>query len=114
MKPGRYNLNLTRGDTFALMLAYKAGGLPVDLTGATVRMRLVNPSDGAFVHEATTANEQIAITQAEGRIDIQIPSHVTALWPARQLSYDLEVTFPGGRVSTLMAGKLQVTQDVTR
>jgi hypothetical protein len=108
--PGKYDLNLYRGDTYSwrfVLWQDVEKTQPVDLTGALVEAEIRDKHNGAVVVnlECTPTLPNI--------IDVQLPIE---LWdepfPTKGV-WDLEVKFPDGEVRTQVAGNVTVTADVT-
>jgi len=115
--PGKLDLECYAGATFHYTLIYKAGGVPVDLSGVEARMmvRTGYPSpDPVF---SLTDGEGITITGPEGKIELFIsPEDSTAVGLTRRgdFVYDLELVEPDGRVIRLIEGAFTVFPEVTR
>lgn len=109
MTPGKYDLDLYRGDSYAWRFRFwtDAGQtIPVDLTGATVKAEYRDKPGGAVV-VAMTCTVTLPNT-----VDMKF---TTAMWadaPAAG-SWDLQATYSNGVVNTYVAGKVTVTADVT-
>ena len=111
MTPGKYDLDLYRGDSygwrFALYTKDDQGvKSPVDLTGAVAKAEFRAKSGGALVMEFDCT------IMLPNFVDMTISpdSWVDAL---KKGIWDLEVTLPGPAVHTPLAGKVTVTDDVT-
>ena len=106
--PGNYDLNVYRGDTgrWAFLLWQDAAKtVPVDLTGAVAAAQIRDRPAGT-----TLANTACTITG--NRIDVLLaPANSQAL-PSRAV-WDLQVTASGGDVTTILAGRVCCTVDVT-
>ena len=114
MLPGRYPLEIYRGDTKKLafkLWADAAKTIPTDLAGAVpaAHIRQANTSLKAPV-VATCAIELPNI------ITMTIASDTTVDTPARghQGQWDVQVTFPNGEILTVLAGVVTIYGDVTR
>jgi hypothetical protein len=105
--PNKANLAIYQGDDYAAVVT--VDGLP-DLTGFTAQAQIrLGPADNnpIVVVEIDTA---LALPN---QINLVIPESIT-----RQLSgiymWDLQITDPVGITSTLLAGNVIVTQEITR
>lgn len=108
MKPGVFNLDLYRGDSYAwrvLLWNNTASTVPTDLTGATA---------AAEIRDKTAGSRVVPLG-----CTITLPNiiDVTMLpddWPECPSSgiWDLQVTFTGGRIRTVLAGSVKTTGDV--
>jgi hypothetical protein len=103
--PNVVNLDAYRGDTWQQTLRFAQGGVPLDLTGATVACELRN---GASRSELV-----VTITDpASGAIMLTLPDPPPA---PGAYAYDVEVTMPGmpANITTWVRGRLTITRDVT-
>lgn len=108
--PGKANLVLYQGDDYAAVVTVSNGGGSLDLTGYTAQAQIrMGPAD---------SNPQVVVeidtsVDPPNQIGLTIPSDITG-----QLSgvyaWDLQVIDPNGVVSTLLAGNVTVTPEVTR
>jgi hypothetical protein len=108
-QPLNYPLSVYRGDTGGwrfILWSDTARTQPVDLTGATVAAQMRDKPDGLKV---------IALT-----CTVTLPNIIdVALDPASSAqavggAWDLQVTFPDGTVTTVAAGRVYVTADITQ
>lgn len=107
--PAPYPLELYRGDTarwqFKLWAdAYKTD--PVDLTGVTVKAEIREAPGGADITELSCS------VTTPNIIDMQLSAADAHDLPAAG-AWDLQLTWPGGDIQTVLAGKVTVTADVT-
>lgn len=100
-----------RGDTWTRAWRLTAGGVPLDLTGATARLHLRDEA-GALAVAASTANGWLTLTPLSGRIDLAVPDSAMAIDPGRY-KFDLEVTFNDGRRRTMEQATLLVREDMS-
>jgi hypothetical protein len=102
--PATIDLTVYRGDNWAQTFRLlEAPDMPVDLTGATVTAWAVNGRAPAHILQTTIdANPgEITITAPAGGLD------------AGHYTYDVEVADASSVVTTWIAGRLDVTQDIT-
>ncbi len=92
-------------ETFVL----KSNGAPVDLTGYTSTMIILD-KDGTVVHTASTENSQVIINGPAGSVRRKVSAEVTKTIPVTAVSYDWELTPPSGAADTwkLYRGKCHV------
>jgi hypothetical protein len=110
MKPGTFDLDLYRGDSYTwrfVLWADDAKTQPVDLAGATVAAEARDKPGGlnivAFDCVVTPPNI----------IDVDLTAAMWAGVTVGTKAWDLEVTMADGEVRTVVAGKVTVTGDVT-
>jgi hypothetical protein len=105
--PQAVNLILYRGDDFALVVEVTdAEGDPADLTGAVVRAQIrTAPDAGQVEGEFSPAVE-------DNLVVLHLLGSVSAGLPPSSV-YDAEVEIEGA-VTTLVAGTIALTPDVTR
>jgi hypothetical protein len=109
MMPGRFTLNLYRGDTYRYrfrLWSDTAQTVAVDLTGASARSEIRDRPGGTlialFVCNVVMPNIIDAVLDAA---DCQkLPTN--AVW-------DLQVTYGSGDIATVLRGPVNVTPDVT-
>ena len=110
MKPGVYNLDLYRGDsyTWRFMLWQDApGGTPVDLTDVMVAAEIRDKPAGNVV---MSMDCEITLPNI---IDVRLAAALWTSGPAKAGEWDLELTYPSTEVQTVIAGKVKITGDVT-
>lgn len=116
MAAASYDLLIEQGATFIKDLVWKdSTGTAIDVTGYTARMQIRrNKSAVDVLLTATTENGYITMGTTDGAIDIEIPDTVTAALTATRGMYDLEVISPGGVVTRLIEGTVEISREVTR
>lgn len=113
-----FDLCIKRGDTYKATFTYVASdGIPVDLTGYTAKMQIrqkANSPDPAPVE--ITDQDGIVLGDAEGTVEITLSSENTGtnLESLKSGVYDLELTSPAGVVTTIVGGKVEFVDQVTR
>lgn len=114
MKPGRFNFELIQGDTFHYEPAWKVNNAYVNVTGYTAKMDVkIAPTSTSTITELSTENGRIAVGGADGTFTLDLTSAETAVLPAGNFIYDLNVISPGGVVTTLLTGGFTVITQVT-
>lgn len=105
--PTGVDMILYQGDDFALTITVRnPDGTDADLTGAIVRSQIrVNPGD------ATVAG-QFTVGVTGNMITLTLPGPTSATLP-NQCVWDCEMTV-SGRTTTLVAGRITLTPEVTR
>ena len=108
--PGNYALRVYRGDTARwtfVLWADTHKTVPADLTGVSVASQIRTRPGGDVL--ATLA----CTTTLPNTIDAELPATVTAkLLPLAV--WDLQLTYPSGDVTTVLAGAVNAMADVTR
>ena len=109
MTPGKYDLQLYRGDShnFRVILWADSGQtVAYDLTGATVEAEIREKSAGTHVVILDT------VVSLPNIVDVAMLPELYATCPAKGV-WDLQVTTADGEVLTPLAGTVTVTPDVT-
>lgn len=108
------NLLIAQGADNAYSFRYSNDGVPVDLTGWSARAQ-IRSDYGGDIYLTLTAQD-IPLT-SDGVIQITIPHTVTEAteWNAWTSGvWDLELVDPNGGVTRFAAGRVTISQDVTR
>lgn len=109
MTPGNFNLTIYRGDTYRWQFklwADEAKSHPVDLTGVTAKSEIRATQAGKLI--ATF----ICTITLPNIIDVVLDA-ATSRTLAPKGVWDLQLTYPGGDVTTVLVGSVAVTTDVT-
>lgn len=118
MTPAELDLVIYQGATFRRTFTWKTGSslTPVNLTGFTARMQVRKKiTDPDPVISLTTSNGGIVLTNpTAGEFEIVITDTLTSALTIKTGVYDLEFVAPGGDVSRLMQGAVEVSPEVTR
>lgn len=106
--PAQVDLLVYQGDDLLLSVTVdNPGEIPADLTGYTARAQIRPSAPSAVVlAEFTTA---IAANVISLTLTAEVTSTLT-----RNAAWDLQITSPGGVVTTLAYGVVKVTKEVTR
>ena len=104
----KYDLKLYRGDTVEWgVRVFAADGItPIDLTGSTVAAQFRDKFDGTQVVDFDTTIELPNIIHVEVTPAMWTDASTGGVW-------DLQVTDDVGAITTVAAGKVTVTLDVT-
>lgn len=98
---------------------YTSGGVveynqPVPLAGYQARMQIRETVDSTTIlHEATTANGQLAIDNTNKTISITLLGNITQAFDFTTAVYSLEL-YTGNNVVTFAAGNITLIKEVTR
>ena len=108
------NLSAKRGDTFAeVPFQINVNTVPLDLTGAVIRMQLRTDYGGDVYLELTSVGSNgITITNASNG-EFKINETIIEL-EAFSYKYDIQITLSNGEVKTWIEGIFNVSNDVTR
>jgi hypothetical protein len=106
--PGTYPLTIYRGDSYAWQFHLwddDAKTAPTDLADAVAaaEIRTTNPDNVALECSITAPNI----------IDVVLPADDSSNLAPGNGSWDLQVTYASGGVTTVLAGMVMVTPDVT-
>jgi hypothetical protein len=110
MMPGSYSLAIYRGDTYAWRFTLWQDTdrtLAVDLTGIAVKAEIRDRPAGTLIQALT-----LAVT-LPNIIDASLTGAQTRQLPSTGGRWDLQLTDPTGWVSTILAGSVVVTGDIT-
>ena len=113
-------LQITRGDTSALnVTCYQSDGVTaLNITGYTLWWTAKNSASDADpgVIQKTTTGGGITITNAAGGIATVnlVPADTSGLSTGVALLWDLQAKDGSGNITTLAAGMVAVTADITR
>lgn len=123
----KYNITIWQGATFGLnIIANDSNGNPMNLTNYSARMQIRSSYDSTTVVESlTTANSEITITPAEGKLELELSAVRTANIavdlcnsdskpPKTTYVYDLELVDNANTVTKLIYGDVVVYGEVTR
>jgi hypothetical protein len=109
MLPGKYPLTIYRGDSFLwqfVLWTDDTRTTPLDLTGASILSQIRNRPGGTLI---VTLNCSVLLPN---NIFMAIAAPQCATLPGTGV-WDLQVTFPSGDVSTVLAGTVTSTPDVS-
>jgi hypothetical protein len=108
MTPGKYALLIYRGDSYKWQFKLwsdAAKTIPLDLTGVTVKAEIRDKPGGNVLGHLT------CVTTMPNIIDASLTAANTATLTSGV--WDMQLTYAGGDVSTVLTGLVTVTMDVT-
>lgn len=116
MPAAKIDLTIEQGATFRKTFRWRdSTNTPIDLTGYTARMQIREEYDSSnYIIELTTANGGIAITEAEGVVDLFISDSNTAAITNKRGVYDLELITPSAEVIKFIKGAVIIIEEVTK
>lgn len=109
MQPGTFNFNLYRGDSYAwrfLLWEDDEKTLPVNLTGATLKLEVRTGPGGAILLTmpcVVTLPNIVDLAMTPAMYDGLLAKGV----------WDMEITFADGQVKTPIAGSMSINPDIT-
>lgn len=108
--PARQDIDIYQGDTFAATVTVRnADGTDADITGYTAKAqirRAVADADPVVVAEMS------AVVQSP-EIQLALSHDITETLAGRYV-WDLQIVSAAGAVTTILAGKVNTTAEVTR
>jgi hypothetical protein len=106
--PAAVNLLVYQGDDLYLDLAVTSKGAPADLTGFTAKsqIRSTPPS--------TTVLAELLTTISASTIHLHLVHTDAATLPVQPAVWDCQLTDASGNISTIAAGTVTVTAEITR
>jgi hypothetical protein len=111
MAPANLPLNIRIGDTETISVAIKdSTGAPVNITGRTYAAQIRTTTDAATALATFTC---AIVSGAAGTLTATLSATTTAALTAGLGVWDLQET-NGTTVTTLLAGSVTISQDVTR
>ena len=105
------NLAIYQGDDYAAVVAISNGGGTLDLTGYAAQAQI--RTDYADQGGTVAAEIQITPDWPALTLALDIPHDVTATLAGNYV-WDLQIVAPDGAITTILAGEVSVTQEVTR
>ena len=111
VRPINLPLDLYAGDTFAHQITFETDeGVAIDKSTSTFAAQIRSPAGAASILETITV---VTTGAANGEIILYLaPADVTMALDGAQ--WDLQETAANDVVTTILAGPVTVTQDVTR
>lgn len=110
----KLNITAKRGDTFMeVPFQINVNAVPLDLTGAILRMQLRTDYGGDVYLDLTSVNDNgLTITNPTNG-EFKINQRIIEL-EAFSYKYDIQITLANGEVKTWIEGIFNVSNDVTR
>ena len=115
LRPGKYDLFIAKGATFAIVFTWNIDGDPVDLTNYTARMQIRSTKESSAVMSSlTTENGGISLGGSAGTISLSLTASATSLLIGQSGVYDIELVSGEGVVYRLLEGVVTLSNEVTR
>ena len=108
MNPGRYNISVVSGTTFALSPQWLISNSPVDLTGYSADMQVRDVSNN-LITELSTGNGKITLTPTQGIVNLALTATQTKALSVGNYSYGLNLTDSAGNVYQILQGAFIIT-----
>lgn len=108
--PGTYSLSLYRGDSYAWQFVLWTDAektQPADLTGVTAKAEIRDRSGGSSIMEL------LCTVELPNTVRVELTADTWLGWLLAKAVWDLQLTYPGGEVITVVSGSVTVTADVT-
>jgi len=108
--PGNYSLTLYRGDSYSwrfVVWTDEAKTEEADLTGVTAKAEIRDKSGGLSIMTLECSIELPNV------VNVALTADLWVDWLLSKGVWDLQLTYPGGEVVTVVAGSVSVTADVT-
>jgi hypothetical protein len=116
--PATHNITVYRGDTYTETITYKEGAEGVEvgrtLAGATILAQIRTETGAASATASFTCTPDADQVTNPGKFVMTLPPAQSTLLTGTSYVYDVQVTWSDGKVQTLKAGTITVTQDVSR
>lgn len=109
-RPASYPLALYRGDSYSwrfVLWQDEERTIPVDLTGAVAAAQIRDTPGG------TQLITMVCAIVAPNNVDVSLPAAAWASAAIQLGAWDLQLTYSGGSVFTVVSGKVTVTPDIT-
>jgi hypothetical protein len=107
--------SIVRGDTFSLALNFTSGSIAQNISGSTFYLTVKDDiSDNATDDSDAIIQETLSVASSGSSAIITIPAATTKNLSYNKYYYDLVWKDSSGNVTTLLLGKWNVVQDVTR
>jgi hypothetical protein len=105
------NLAIYQGDDYAAVVTvYDANGNPLDLTGYTANAQIRRgPAD----QNPAVAAEMAVLIVLPNQINLSV-SHTVTVKLSGRYQWDLQLVTAAGAVTTMLAGTVEVTPEITR
>jgi len=107
------DLEIEKGATFDPVITFKdANGQPIDNTGWTAKMDIVDPDDPATVHVSLTENSGLVLGGADGTITFNITKTDNLAYTWETGVFDLFLD-SGVKTYKIIYGKAKVIPNIT-
>ncbi|NYT76568.1 hypothetical protein H0A71_06155 [Alcaligenaceae bacterium] len=105
-------IQIKQGDDFHLEMTWEDdSATPIDTSGLVADMHLKSRPGAAILLDFSTTNDRI--TLGTGTITLDADAETTAALRVTSGVFDLQITYPDGRIATLFSGTFKLILDVT-
>lgn len=109
--PSNFDIEIYKGDYLPLSVTLvQPNGTPLNLTGYTAQAHIRSNYGDEFVYAFTVTIP----APSTGKIDIVLPSNVSAGIAPGTYIWDFQVKEPSGNIRTYLAGDVAVYDEVTK
>jgi hypothetical protein len=111
MNPGKFDLNMYRGDTYSwrfILWKNAAKTDPIDLTDATIDMEIKDKPSSP-----SPSLSMPCVIVLPNIVEISMTPLMYNGCPSKGV-WDMQITFPDGQVHTPIGGAISITQDITK
>ncbi len=107
--------SVTRFRSWSIQVTWTLDGVPVNLTGYTLKSDFKVDKQSPVVISLSTANGGIALTTpTSGVFTMSMTPSQTAMLPLGSLIFDVLALSPSGQGTTVFEGSIDITEPVTR
>lgn len=106
---------VTRFRTWSIQVTWKLDGVPVDITGYTIKSDFRLDRSSPVVTSLSTTNGGISLTTpASGVFTMTMTPSQTAQLPLGGLLFDVLALSPGGVGTTVLEGSITIQEPITK
>ncbi len=107
--PNKANLAIYQGDDYSAVVTVLSDGAPADLTGYLAQAQIRS----SYADASPTVVVEIETAVSGNQVSLAIAAAATVALTGPYL-WDLQLVWPGGPTTTILAGAVTVTPEVTR
>lgn len=109
--PSNFDIEIYKGDYLPFIISLvQPGGAALNLTGYEAQAHIRSNYGDEFVYAFTTRIDN----PASGRVEVTLPSTVSAGIAAGSYIWDFQLKEPSGNIRTYLAGDVTVYDEVTK
>lgn len=103
-----------RGRTWKIQVQWLLDGLPVDITGYTLRASFLKDNNAAPLTTLSIGSGVTITNAVAGQFQLKVGRSATSVWLPGAYIFDVLAISPDDEASTVFSGSLTVTEAVTR